>query len=55
MCRSDFLLAAEVGGTFQVGRADSLANEALLCVLGQVGRNLAGTLAGLQPFGKELL
>ena len=51
----DLLLAAEGRRFLQVGRTDSLTDEALLVVLGQVGGNLAGALAGLQLLGKELL
>ena len=55
MGRRDFLLAAEVCGALQVDRADGLADEALLISLGQIGRNFAGALTGLQLLGKELL
>ena len=55
MGRRDFLLAAEGCGLFVVGGADGLADESLVVGVGQVGRNLAGTLTSLQLLGKELL
>ena len=51
----NLLTTAEGCGTFQIYRTYSLANETLLIGFGQVGRNLAGTLTGLQFLGKELL
>ena len=55
MSRCDLLLTAEGRNSCQVGLYDSLAYEALLVGLRQVGRYLAGALASLQPLGKELL
>ena len=55
VCRCDVMLSAEGSGFVEVSRADGFANKALTISLGQVGRYLAGTLAGLQFLGKELL
>ena len=55
VCRSNFLLAAECAGLLEIGWADSFADKSLLFGLGQIGRNLAGSFAGLQLLGKELL
>ena len=51
----DLLLTAESGSLVVIRRADSLADKALLVCLGQIGRNLTRTFAGLQLLGEELL
>ena len=51
----NLLLPAECRGLVEVGRAYRLADESLFVGLWQVGRYLAGTLAGGQFLGKELL
>ena len=53
--RRDLMLATESGGLVVVDRADGLTDKSRLVALGQVGGNLAGTLAILHPLGKELL
>ena len=53
--RCNFLLTAEGGSLDIIGRADSLADKALLVSLGQVGRNLARAFTSLQFLGEELL
>ena len=51
----NLLLTAESGSLIVIRWADSLTDKAQLVCLGQIGRNLTRTFAGLQLFGEELL
>ena len=53
--RGDLLLSAEGRHMLVVDRAYDLADKPLLIALGQVGRYLAGSLAGVQLLGEEFL
>ena len=55
MSRGNLLLTAEGDSTIEIGLAYLLADPSLFVGLGQIGRNLTGTLAGLQLLRKELL